>query len=627
MKNKLNRTFKFGILFLGMTLLFWNCEKNEEITNKEIQQEKKRSEISFEQFKSNISSKEKLQTFNRFFDINKSSSKTTFNKKNTNDFNDATILTDNIIKIKKNDFTSYTFTILTQTKNYEFYNLVLYVNNNQEIYKSHILKYTPSEKWLADTTQHFSGNVKIINNDFFNVDNLLQSKSSIYAKSLANDDCIDSVTTEWECSFGYNHAPGTCNGTSFEYIITIEYGECPDNGGGNGDFDPETGNEGGSTSGGGDGGIVTAPNTVPYTSQLKQFQSGTLNSAERTYYSSNSNIKNTIDRYLIQKNFSNIAKFDAKLALEFSESLNLNFEQFNWVFNNRDSQDLNDIKDYLNEAINITSEIEDFVKDAIDALNNDEAESFEDFLFDEQIFIDKDFKDNSCLKSVYDAMGKTTKFKEYLQNFEPEFSVAHLRLKYDENFGSNHPDATTALAITDPPLNGTNNSNVANYNINITFNGDSNLDASIHNKPKLIIAVAFIHEMIHAEVFRKMLSAAQQGHLNTSQYTTQNRINYINSLRNNFEGIYDYYVERWKPDWGHQQMAQHYRNIIVGALKEFDNNQHTQAQYEAIAWLGLEGTIAWQNLDEDPNLTIQQEQDNIIQTRTNFINNDTDKCN
>lgn len=132
--------------------------------------------------------------------------------------------------------------------------------------------------------------------------------------------------------------------------------------------------------------------------------------------------------------------------------------------------------------------------------------------------------------------------------------------------------------------------------------------------------MAFIHEMIHAEVFRKMLSAAQQGHLSTSQYTTQNRIDYVNSLRNNFPGIYDYYVERWKPNWGHQQMAQHYRNTIVGALKEFDNNQHTQAQYEAIAWLGLEGTVAWNNLT-------QAEKDNITQTRTNFINNDTDKCN
>lgn len=57
-------------------------------------------------------------------------------------------------------------------------------------------------------------------------------------------------------------------------------------------------------------------------------------------------------------------------------------------------------------------------------------------------------------------------------------------------------------------------------------------------------------------------------------------------------------------------MAQHYRGIIIDALK----------QYEAIAWIGLEGTVAWNNLT-------QSERDNIRQTRTNFTNNDTNKCN
>ncbi len=238
--------------------------------------------------------------------------------------------------------------------------------------------------------------------------------------------------------------------------------------------------------------------------------------------------------------------------------------------------------------------------------------------FDEQVFIDDDFKNNECLKSVYDSLGKASTFQGYLQNFEPEFSVAHLRFGYDENFKNNRePEYWGALAITEPPLG--NQDNVANYNINITFNGDTNLEASIHNKPKLVIAVAFIHEMIHAEVFRKMLSAAQQGHLNIDLYTTQNRIDYVISLRDNFEGIYDYYVERWKPDWGHEQMAQHYRNVIVSVISEYDNNQHTPEVYEALAWIGLENTIAWNNLT-------QPEKDNITQTRTNFIDNDTSKC-
>lgn len=605
MKNKLNRTFKFGILFLGMTLLFWNCEKSEEITNKEIQQEKNRTEISFEQFKSNISSKEKLQTFNRFFDINKSSSKTTFNKKNTNDFNDATILTDNIIKIKKNNFTSYTFTILTQTEDFEFYNLVLYVNNNQEIYKSHILKYTPSEKWLADTTQHFSGNVKIINNDFFNVDNLLQSKSSTHAKSLANDDCIDSVTTEWVCGAGNNHEPGhpDCrpeNNAVTEYVITIEYRPCTDNGGGNGDFDPETGSEGGSTSGGGDGGIVTAPNTVPYTSQLKQFQSGTLNSVERTYYSSNSNIKNNIDRYLIQKSFSSIAKFDAKLALEFSESLNLNFQQFNWVFNNRDSQDLNDIKDYLNEAINITSEIEDFVKKAIDALNDDGEIDLED-----KVIVDSTVVKNQKVKCVYDKLKSLSNnvFSDIINEHFDSAKKSHVRFRI-----------TTTPNGEDAFTRGFTNNGISFFEIQLD-------PTVVSNASTIEIALMLVHESIHAELLDRCV---QLGIINA--FDSKGRPNFTNTsiTYNTKDELFAKLVYQYKnynggnSQWNHDlftvtdyraKMALNLVNIhskLNDTNNDFLTNVNNDSQnvygnftlqqlMEYISWVGLEGTQEYIN--------------------------------
>ena len=359
-KQKLKNLLKLGILTFGISLLLTNCNKNDDIPPQEIQQERTITEISFEDFKSNTNLNNQFQSLNKTFNEVKLSSKNNLNQKSSSDFEDATILTDNIIKIKKDGFTTYTFTILTQTENDEFYNLVLYVNDNQEIYKSHILQYTPSQKWLADTSKHFSGNVKIIHNDAFNVGNLLQAKSSLSAKSNLLDDCIDSVTISYECSNGregHQESPRSsgCYAQDFYVYITINSYPCSggsgDDGGG---FDPYDGG-GTSTSGGGggsddDSGIVTAPNTVPYTSQLKNFQSGTLNPIERTYYNRDSNIKNTIDRYLIDRNFSSISKLDAKSALEFSSNLNLNFQQFNWVFNNRNSLDLMDIKEDLIES-------------------------------------------------------------------------------------------------------------------------------------------------------------------------------------------------------------------------------------------------------------------------------------
>lgn len=75
--------------------------------------------------------------------------------------------------------------------------------------------------------------------------------------------------------------------------------------------------------------------------------------------------------------------------------------------------------------------------------------------------------------------------------------------------------------------------------------------------------------------------------------------------------LYDYYM-RWKRNVPqgqtpssaqHEAMAQHYRNVIKQALKEFDDTQ-TDKVYEALAWIGLENTVAWNKLP-------QSEKDNI----------------
>ncbi len=210
----------------------------------------------------------------------------------------------------------------------------------------------------------------------------------------------------------------------------------------------------------------------------------------------------------------------------------------------------------------------DFMQRVIVAINNGEADNIEDFLFTEEIFIDKNFRDNPCLKSVYGAMGKTTTFNSYLKKFEPNFSVAHLRFSSSTSL----PNKTNAE--TSAP---------ENYLITITFN-ENNLD-----RPSLSIARTFIHEIIHAEIFRKLLYVSQHSSFQLGQ-------SQLTQLRNDYPGLYDYYI-RWK--WNvpkgqkpsspqHEAMAKHYRNIIKQALKEFDNTQ-TEETYNALSWVGLMG--------------------------------------
>ncbi|MGG8498099.1 hypothetical protein ACQY1Q_16965 [Tenacibaculum sp. TC6] len=141
------------------------------------------------------------------------------------------------------------------------------------------------------------------------------------------------------------------------------------------------------------------------------------------------------------------------------------------------------------------------------------------------------------------------------------------------------------------------------------------------------------HEVIHAEMFRKLLSISQHSSIQLTR-------SQIIQLSNNFPGLYDYYM-RWK--WNvapsqspssaqHEAMAQHYRNIIKATLKEFDNTQ-TKDVYDALSWTGLMGTgtfdqttglysnstVAWSSL------TKQQRLD--ILNKIKVFNSKNDNCN
>ena len=141
-----------------------------------------------------------------------------------------------------------------------------------------------------------------------------------------------------------------------------------------------------------------------------------------------------------------------------------------------------------------------------------------------------------------------------------------------------------------------------------------------------------------------MLAVAQQPNLNFPQWYLQDPNafeNFKEELKNNFFGIWDYYNRYvWDLPPGqepsspqHQQMAEKYRNTIKSALAQYDNNQHTDAFYNALVWSGLMGTgtynsttglydqstAAWIN-------TPQVERISIHNTITNFQQNDTDIC-
>ena len=246
---------------------------------------------------------------------------------------------------------------------------------------------------------------------------------------------------------------------------------------------------------------------------------------------------------------------------------------------------------------------------------------------EEQVVIDTTFADNPCLMAVYNSMGGSVTFQNYLKNFDGNFSVADLRFSANDNFSTDpeiEPQYHNAMAITMPPL--------ASNLINITFNTDTATTGNILKEPDVFKAVAMIHEILHAEMYRKMLDAVKTAEINQNNLNWRDWPNntdfgdFIEALENKYFGIFDYYT---RYDWDtstpnnaqHQAMAQHYRDIIKQALTGYDPTL-TEVQKDALSWLGLNSAniVAWQNLTPEERTAINDLQTQIRNTFPNGCN-------
>ncbi|WP_421893702.1 hypothetical protein [Marinoscillum sp.] len=133
--------------------------------------------------------------------------------------------------------------------------------------------------------------------------------------------------------------------------------------------------------------------------------------------------------------------------------------------------------------------------------------------------------------------------------------------------------------------------------ISIFLNSDALSSSSI-----MFISTILAHEMIHAEMYRKVASVPngpQGADLDTFQY--------------NFPGLYEYY--RKYKDWSHEAMARHYRYQIKNFIRAIDiatnGSDANNSIYDDLSWTALDGTSAWKNT-----LTAEQKSD-ILNTLTN----------
>jgi hypothetical protein len=198
-------------------------------------------------------------------------------------------------------------------------------------------------------------------------------------------------------------------------------------------------------------------------------------------------------------------------------------------------------------------------------------------------------------KCIFEKLKNSSSgFESAIKKFDGEFTVSHLKLTINDNLEPN------VYGITLLPVNYITEVQISN--------------AALQSLSDLGKATVFAHEIIHAEIFRKMLSAAQLGSLDPNNMNAQQQTNYVNSLKDNFPGLYDYFLVRYKPTWNHEMMANHYRTTIADIIQKFDNNRLPRSTYEAVSWVGLgvldkdKGltTIAWDNLTSEERTAINK---------------------
>jgi hypothetical protein len=210
---------------------------------------------------------------------------------------------------------------------------------------------------------------------------------------------------------------------------------------------------------------------------------------------------------------------------------------------------------------------------------------------------------------VYDRLETLSGgFKNMIQKFDGDFPVSHLKWSLEV------PKNPKANASTSPP---------ENYIIKIKINPNK------LNRPDLSIARTMVHELIHAEMWRKIMSVLDNG----GDLDGLTKSEWEDKLSNgDYPGIFDYYTQYGVSGFQHQQMAAHYRNTIVEVMKNFEAGLSNDV-YNSLAWAGLMGkgiidpktgltekpTKAWKDLTKSKRL-------DIINKIKTFNNNGNKNC-
>ena len=558
----MKKIYLFYKILIVLTILFsvaaCRTESLEEQHTNHEHKNKNRQNVDLFQFKNET----KLTNFNTTINAYPNSeSLSNFNKngKNIDIITSFKVDTTNINRLEFQENVTYSF---------RAYN---YFESPEKIYN--VVYFFKDGKWSHALLEIQKDNTSIplYDSRFGNV--------SIEANNKMSGLCLAPYTTySYHCTETGYCAGGSCDGC--DLCVTVSSGtmtyECNNGGPGNG--------PGGGDTGGGSGGVFGDPSPYYFDPNQNLDITPEYLRASRAHYFWEDHVKP--GGYEVQLwAVENSPKYNQILENYLNNYSTQNYQQnlqfHMWAigfYMQNPSTTEEQFQNWFMETDNPSSiEMQDFLSD----LNNPDI-----------VKPTLRLKNNVRLNCIFNKAKTSANFKQYLTNFDSRFSVAHLL--FDVKSLSN----STANAQTSPP---------DGYWIKITINSN-NL-----NRPTLDIARTFMHEIIHAEMFRILLSLAptSNGQIDIVQ---------LNSMLNsqNYPGIYDYYRRFGVNNMQHEQMAAHFRGIIKNYLKQIDSSI-TDSQAESMAWVGLQGTVAWNNLGTT-------NQTNILNTYNNWYNSATRNC-
>ena len=494
----------------------------------------------------------------------------------------------NVFVVEKNGTTSYSIIF------YNEYGFDILVYNKGEKESSMIVKFIPDSKTKNNSFEDFTGLVKyftlkgtLLGENRFENAKPITTPTNPQKSNKGSSNCSSTtITIAFPCNSGKHYPGQSCDlsGSERAYYEYYTYTNCyvdefpyPDGGGGG------FGNPGdGPGPGGGGGGFSEFAFAIFLNTNTDLSQKYMTLSDDKKQYIEY--VYNSQGEYLTQFAINLLSSNSSIELYQFVKWVdwykeyklsNTNVESY-FMQNPQDLQILFALgADFFTQNPNISW---DYLENWFFNGNNLNSSVMNEYLQDlknpDIVKPTKRFKNNTKINGIYNQAKTASNFKQYLKNFEPTFSVAHLLFDIGETTQGNY-------AVTSVPKD---------YWIKITFNQS----VDWNNTPKIIIADTFMHEMIHAEIFRKLLSiGSTNGNIDVNKITQ-----YLNT--HNYPGLFDYYVERTVggENWQHEAMGAHYVNIMVNFLKQLYNNKYTDVEYKTVVWMGLKGTIAWNSLSQ-----------------------------